>query len=489
MISKTLSPAFFSGLLFRLLTAPSLNFAVQSIDRIVNRHSMASYRLLHHAQMVAYAVYVVRFAFYSVAQLSTGNQAKADDGPPLQISLLAKCDVFDKFVDYFSAGKDRLFGFTLVSLFVFGLLETQLIYLSPVQKTISWLQFYSLVVLNARIFQQSKKSKKGRAQVWRRRMSEMRIEKLGKQHSSLASLAEPFDKFVPLVAILDDGKFHKRQQVLQAKLPFFPTLSYRTRSRLLLCIALGNCIGRSIITGLYGIFLFFVPYYYFTFFLTDSLLVNVLQLADILVFTYLIIAFIRLCALFIACALVTTTYVHCHFGELNCLLSDFPSKFRCSRSWQSARLRYYITEHITGSMIITRSNRGLWNRAMLVAVICQIPSNIHLISRVLLEPGALLLWYILAMQFGILIGICALVAGYTRTVHAGSRALPGVQGLLPRSSLPLKLKVLGIYEMLSSERKIGQSIGSIATITHSVMYQIFGAYIAYILILLKFFLT
>lgn len=250
MISKTLSPAFFSGLLFRLLTAPSLNFAVQSIDQIVNRHSMASYRLLHHAQMVAYAVYVVRFAFYSVAQLS-GNQAKTDDGPPLQISLLAKCDVFYKFVDYFSAGKDRLFGFTLVSLFVFGLLETHLIYLLPVQKTISWLKFYSLVVLNAKIFQQSEKSKKERTQVWRRRMSEMRIEKLGKQTSSLGFLAEPFtDKFAPLVAILDSGKFHKREKVLQAKLPFFPTLSYQTRSRLLLCIAAGNCIGRSIITGL-----------------------------------------------------------------------------------------------------------------------------------------------------------------------------------------------------------------------------------------------
>ncbi len=207
-----------------------------------------------------------------------------------------------------------------------------------------------------------------------------------------------------------------------------------------------------------------------------------LQFADVLVFSYLIIAFIRLCALFLACALVTTTYVHCHFGELNCLLNDFPSKYCCSRSWQSAMLRHYITEHITGSMIITRSNRGLWNRAMLVAVICQIPSNIHLISRVLLEPGALLLWYILAMQFGILIGICALVAGYTRTVHAGSRVLPGVQGLLPRSSLPLKLKVLGIYEMLSSERKIGQSIGSIATITHSVMYQVKKLYFQFLLI-------
>ena len=246
MISKTLSPAFFSGLLFRLLTAPSLNFAVQSIDQIVNRHSTTSYQLLHHAQMAVYAVYVARFTLSTVAQL-LGNDA---DGGPLKTSLIAECDVFYKFVDHFSAGKDRLFGFTLVSLFVFGLLETQLIYLSPVQKTISWLQFYSLVVLNARIFQQSKKSKKERAQVWRRRMSEMRIEKLGKQHSSLAFLAEPFDKFVPLVAILDDGKFHKRQQVLQAKLPFFPTLSYRTRSRLLLCIALGNCIGRSIITGL-----------------------------------------------------------------------------------------------------------------------------------------------------------------------------------------------------------------------------------------------
>ncbi|KAH9401587.1 hypothetical protein TYRP_016984 [Tyrophagus putrescentiae] len=109
---------------------------------------------------------------------------------------------------------------------------------------------------------------------------------------------------------------------------------------------------------------------------------------------------------------------------------------------------------------------------MLVAMVCQIPSNIHLISRVLLEPGALLLWYIMAMQFGILVGICAMVAGYTRTVHAGAKVLPGVQALLSRNSLQLKLKTLGIYEMLSNERKIGLSIGSIATITHSVMFQV-----------------
>lgn len=231
---------------------------------------------------------------------------------------------------------------------------------------------------------------------------------------------------------------------------------------------------------------------------------------DILVFSYLIIAFIRICCLFFACALICTTFALSHFSELNFLLEEFTAKYRPSQGWQPTdSLQFYIAEHITSSMIVAKANRGLWDLALLVAFICQIPSNIHLMSRVLLEPKTLLLWYIMAMQFGILIGICVMCAGYTKAIHAGSKIVPRIQALLPRSSLQLKLKTLGVFELLTSERKIGLSIGSITTVTNSVVFQvsidlslfgvltdliflfkkIFGAYIAYVLILLQFFLT
>src|SRR5699024_6435261 len=64
------------------------------------------------------------------------------------------------------------------------------------------------------------------------------------------------------------------------------------------------------------------------------------------------------------------------------------------------------------------------------------------------------------------------LSAYSKVLHRPGKLLPTVQRLLPRHLVIVKWKCLRRYELLNSRKKFAFSIGPLASITYSTVFQV-----------------
>ncbi len=202
---------------------------------------------------------------------------------------------------------------------------------------------------------------------------------------------------------------------------------------------------------------------------------------DFVLFMYLIEKLIKISLFLFAIAAFSSQFYSSHYSQLYIALSGAIKLARVTRNrLREAHLVMRITltviEHTAMSRIIIFVNDHLWSSILFVMTFSQVPGNIYMIYRILLDPllngwKGVLTWTIMLNQFGMLMSGLCLVAHYSKVIFDGHRLFTPAQQLLGSSHLTLKMKCCSTYERVSSKH-IGVSIGPTGTVTYRVIFQV-----------------
>ncbi len=172
-----------------------------------------------------------------------------------------------------------------------------------------------------------------------------------------------------------------------------------------------------------------------------------------------------------------TYYFRLRAENVNKIMNDLIINDQLSGHQISSAVKEFISKH---NQICAQlwSYDKFWKKLYLSFVLTMIPMNLCLLHEILFEEfeiyDKIFLGFTLIIQMIIIFFFQLLTASLSSKIHIGGKKLSRLQWKI--NGWPfrtrIKIKLLACFERLSSNRKIGFSIGSIAVVTFPLFYKV-----------------
>ena len=183
-----------------------------------------------------------------------------------------------------------------------------------------------------------------------------------------------------------------------------------------------------------------------------------------------------------ACVLLYITHLNEATARLKQLLQHYRKSQKLLKKTKSHYtqycLCYFLQEHTKMVVVVNTVNVELWGGILWYTVLLNVPTNVYLLYRFLHlynHPGIqqMIILFILIVQFGMIFIALLALASASKAFHKAKAFLPAVQlSLAEDRYLLYKLKYMELFERVNSEKKYGNTIGSMATVTYSVAFEV-----------------
>lgn len=164
--------------------------------------------------------------------------------------------------------------------------------------------------------------------------------------------------------------------------------------------------------------------------------------------------------------------------QINSELNEYNCKFSQMPLWLFLyRIRRFLRNHWLRAQYLHYTNGKVMSTTLFSTVLTQLPVNVYLVAQVLYTKKDnfmfLMMITLLFVQMLIVIQSFNPLALVSKTLRSSHKQFVTTQRLLPKCSIPLKLKWNMHYEIIHTKRKqLAYTAGPLGKITISSLFQV-----------------